>query len=147
MRYWQNTDFSGRNPCSQRRKAIHFFGYGPSPPSREVGAGGVSHSAGNTGVLDRRFAERRRRKQVPRSKRGSAEAGTHRARWLPHHAERIATSERIVQFTKTLVVVLWGTFVVHRRSGKGQAGLFLAPCLPSVPFGPIPRLPRQFRHR
>src|SRR5882724_13307913 len=99
MRYWQNADFAWRNPCPQRRKAIHFFGYGSSAPGREVGAGGVSHSARNKGVLDRRLAERRRRKQVPWSKRSSVQAGPHRARWLPHHTGRTATTERIVQFT------------------------------------------------
>jgi hypothetical protein len=49
----QNADFSGRNPCSQRRKAIHFFGHGPSPPGREVGAGGLPHSARSPRLHDR----------------------------------------------------------------------------------------------
>src|SRR5882724_6282531 len=147
MRYRQNTDFTGRDPCSQRRKAIHFFGNGSSAPGREVGAGGVSHSARNKGVLDRRLAERRRRKQVPWSKRSSAQTGPHRARGVPHNAERTATTETIVEFTQALVVALWEAFTVHRGSGAGEARLFLAPCLPRAAFGSIPGLRRQFRNR
>src|SRR6266478_1094951 len=123
MRHRQDIDLTRGHPCSRRRKVIYFFGYGSSAPRREVGAGDVSHSAGNPGVLDRRFAERWRRKQVARSKRSAAQAWPHRARRVPHNAERTATTERIAQFTKTLVVAVWKTFVVHRRSGKGQAGL------------------------
>ena len=42
------------------------------------------------------------------------------------------------EFPETMGVVVWKTFVVHRRTGAGQARLLLAPCLQRAAIGGVP---------
>src|SRR5258707_15530654 len=100
MRDRQDTDLTRGHPRPRRRKAIHCSGDGAATFGGEVGAGSISHVTWDTGVLDRRFAEWRRREKVTRRERSAYSARPHRARGVTYNVERTPTTERMDQFTQ-----------------------------------------------